>query len=57
MQMCNSSLQVHGQRRRVLNYRYGRNEVRWHPGQEASLAPPCSNPRSFGSRRAALKYL
>jgi len=21
----------------------GRNEVRWRPRQEASLAPPCSN--------------
>ena len=26
-----------------------RKEVRWRPGQEASLAPPCSNLRSFGS--------
>jgi len=25
----------------------GRNEVRWCPGQEAGLAPPCSNLRSF----------
>jgi len=25
----------------------GRNEVRWHPGQDAGLAPPCSNLRSF----------
>ena len=24
----------------------GRNEVRWRPGQETSLAPPCSNLRS-----------
>jgi len=28
----------------------GRNEVRWRPGQEASLALPCSNLRSFGSK-------
>jgi len=28
----------------------GRNEARWRPGQEASLAPPCSNLRSFGSK-------
>jgi len=33
----------------------GRNEVRWHPGQEASLAPPCSNLRSFGSECTVLK--
>jgi len=25
----------------------GRNEVRWRPGQDASLAPPCLNLRSF----------
>ena len=33
----------------------GRNEVRWQPGQESSLAPPCSNLRSFGSKFAVLK--
>jgi len=33
----------------------GRNEVRWRPGQEASLAPPCSNLRSFGSKSTVLK--
>ena len=33
----------------------GRNDVRWRPGQEASLAPPCSKPRSFGSIRSVLK--
>jgi len=33
----------------------GRNEVRWRPGQEASLAPQCLNLRSFGSKCAALK--
>jgi len=33
----------------------GRNEVRWRPGQEASLAPPCSNLRSFGSKCIVLK--
>jgi len=27
----------------------GQNEVRWRPGQEASLAPPWSNLRSFGT--------
>jgi len=26
------------------------NEVRWRLGQETSLAPPCSNLRSFGSK-------
>ena len=30
--------------------RQGRNEVRWRPGQEASLAPPYSNLRPFGSK-------
>ena len=29
--------------------RQGRTEVRWPPGQDTSLAPPCSNLRSFGS--------
>jgi len=29
-----------------------RNEFRWRPGQEASLAPPCSNLSSFGSKSA-----
>jgi len=33
----------------------GRNEFRWRPGQEASLAPPCSNLRSFGSKCTVLK--
>jgi len=28
----------------------GRNEVRWRPGQEASLAPPCSNLSSFARK-------
>ena len=37
------------QRSNELAYYWGRNEVRWHPGQEASLAPPRSNLRSFGS--------
>ena len=36
-------------------YDQGRNEVRWRPGQEASLAPPCSNLRSFGSKCTALQ--
>ena len=33
----------------------GRIEVRWHPGQEASLAPPYLNLRSFGSKCTELK--
>jgi len=33
----------------------GRNEVRRHPGQEASLASPCSNLKSLGSKCAVLK--
>jgi len=57
MQLCNSSLHIHGQRRGVLNYCLECNEVRWRPGQDASLAPPCSNLRSFGSKCTALKYL
>jgi len=57
MQLYNYSLHIHGQRRGVLKYCWGRNEVRWRPGQEASLAPPCSHLRSFGSKCTALKYL
>ena len=33
----------------------GRNEVRWRPGQEESLAPPCSKLRSFGSKCSVWK--
>ena len=33
----------------------GRNKVRWRPGQEASLPPPCSKLRSFGSKYSVLK--
>jgi len=33
----------------------GRTEVRRRPGQETSLAPPCSNLRSFGSKCAVLE--
>jgi len=33
----------------------GRNEVRWSPGQEASLAPQRSNLKSFGSNCTVLK--
>jgi len=40
---------------RLLPQQQGRNEIRWRPGQEASLAPPCSNLRSLGSKCTALK--
>jgi len=33
----------------------GGNEVRWHPGQEASLPPPCYNLKSFASKSTVLK--
>jgi len=33
----------------------GRKEVRWRPGQEASLAPRCSKLSSFGSKCTVLK--
>jgi len=32
-----------------------RTEVRWRPGQETSLPPPCLNLKSFGSKCAVLK--
>ena len=32
----------------------GRNEVKWRPGQEASLTPPYSNLRSFGNKCTVL---
>ena len=35
--------------------RQGRNKVRWRLGQEVSLASPCSNRRSFGSKCPVLK--
>ena len=35
----------------------GRNEVRWRPGQEASLALPCSNLRSSGSKYIGMKQI
>jgi len=33
----------------------GCKEARWRPGQEARLAPPCSNLMSFGSKCTILK--
>ena len=57
---CNDSLlagtTTHTAQRRTSEgyftraYEQGRHDVRWRPGQEASLAPPCSNLRSFGSK-------
>ena len=40
---------------RWLSYGQGHNEVRWSQGQETSLAPPCSNLRSFGNKFTVLK--
>jgi len=40
---------------RLLLWQQERNEVRWRPGQEAGLAPPSSNLRSFGSKCTVLK--
>jgi len=40
---------------RLLPQQHGRNEVTWRQGQEAGLAPPCSNLRSFGSKCTVLK--
>ena len=37
---------------RKVVHSHGRNEVRLRPGQETSLAPPCSNLRSFASKCA-----
>jgi len=33
----------------------GRNEVKWRPGQEAGLAPPCYNLKSFANKSTVLK--
>jgi len=38
-----------------LKFHQGRNEVRWHSGQEASLASPCLKVRSFGSSYTVVK--
>jgi len=40
-----------------FNVLQGRNEVRWRLGQEASLAPPCSNLRCFGSKCTVLQKI
>jgi len=40
----------------VVRYlKQGRNEVRWRPGQETSLAPPISNLSSFRTKYTVLK--
>ena len=41
--------------RRLRGVTQGRTEIRWRPGKEKSLAPPCSNLRSFGSKCTILK--
>ena len=41
--------------RRVHGVAQGRNEIRWRPGQETSLAPPISDLRSIGSKCTVLK--
>ena len=38
-----------------IHYTQGHNVARWRLGQEASLASPCSNLMSFGSKRTLLK--
>ena len=39
----------------ALVWAQARNKIRWRPGQEASLAPPCSNLRSYRSKCSVLK--
>ena len=39
----------------VIGLQLGRSDVRWSLGQEASLAPPCSNLSSLGSKCILLK--
>ena len=39
----------------VMSLQQGCNEVRLRPGQQASLAPPCSNVMSFGRKFTVLK--
>jgi len=41
--------------RRVRGVPQERAEVRWLPGKETSLAPPCANLGSFGSKCTALE--
>jgi len=35
----------------------GRTEVRWGPGQETSLPPPCSKLRFYGNKCTVLKIV
>jgi len=39
----------------LKSFNQGRNEVKWRPGQEESLEPPCLNLRSFRRKCTALK--
>jgi len=39
----------------LCTHNQGHAEVRWRPGQETSLAPPCSSLRPFGSKCTVLK--
>ena len=41
-------------RESYTRYAQGRKEIKWRPGQEASLAPPCSNLRSVGIKCTVL---
>jgi len=41
----------------VLSFNNGHSEVGWRPGQKTSLAPPCSNTRSFRSKCTVLKKI
>jgi len=58
-QIFKGALRVNGSRRFACMWllNQGRIEVRWSPGQEASLSPPCSNLRSFGSKCTVLKNM
>jgi len=56
-QIFKGSLRVNGSRRFACMWllNHGCNEVRWRPGQEASLAPLSWNLMSFGSKCTVLK--
>jgi len=52
------NLEANTQLKQVFRNHQGHNEVRWRPGQEASLAPPCSSLRSLQANvRRWRKYL
>jgi len=52
---CEKRLYLFFRPRETIWPDHGRIEVRWRSGQETSLAPPCSNLRSFWSKYTALK--